>query len=85
MRTRMIRVNAILPGYIETDMTQGKYLLTPPNSAGFFLYCSAFFFTRSSLPAIFHIGSQEVRVPKHNSQDRPLFVLLSVSRQYLPP
>lgn len=50
----MIRVNAILPGYIETDMTQGKD--SSLHQIWWASLCIAlrFFFTRSSLPAQCH-------------------------------
>lgn len=65
MRTRMIRVNAVVPGYIETDMIQGKNSLLHQTWRASF--CIALRFSLhglvSQLSATFHISRKRCACP----------------------
>lgn len=85
MRTRMIRVNAIVPGYIETDMIQGKYALL--HQTWWASFCIALRFSShglvSQLSAMFHISRRRCACPTTVPKTM-LSVFLSVSHQSLP-
>lgn len=55
MKTRMIRVNALVPGYIETDMTQSKYASPHQNRWAFFCIALRFSMHGSSVQNHYHL------------------------------